>query len=61
MKPRFCHNWPQVKEDNDILAKRIKDKITNYSHKVGSSPLKVERLDYDKNSKDDLFKNMLVK
>jgi hypothetical protein len=32
MKPRFVHNWPQVKEDNDILAKRLKDKLEQYSH-----------------------------
>jgi hypothetical protein len=62
MKPRFVHNWPQVKEDNDILAKRIKNKIEEYrNRKVTASPLKVERLDLDKKSEEGLFKDLKVK
>lgn len=31
MKPRLVHNWPQVKDDNDNIANRIREAMQNYS------------------------------
>ena len=31
MKPKLVHNWPQVKDDNDIIALRIKEAIDKYN------------------------------
>jgi hypothetical protein len=62
MKPRFVHNWPNVKEDNDILANRIKSKIEEYRTKDNASSERIVRLDdSDRKSKEDLFKNLNVK
>lgn len=33
MKPRLVHNWPSVKVDNDNIAKKIKDSISEFGHK----------------------------
>lgn len=30
MKPRLVPNWPKVKEDNDIIARKIKEAINKY-------------------------------
>jgi hypothetical protein len=30
MKPRLVHNWPQVKDDNDNIARRIKEAMHIY-------------------------------
>jgi hypothetical protein len=31
MKPRLVHNWPQVKDDNDLISQRIKEAIDTYT------------------------------
>lgn len=33
MKPRLVHNWPQVKDDNDKIAQKIKDAIDDFNKK----------------------------
>lgn len=33
MKPKLVHNWPEVKKDNDNIARRIKNNISEYNSK----------------------------
>ncbi len=42
MKPRLVHNWPQVKDDNDNIARRIKEAMHIYreeQNKVTEPPI----------------------
>lgn len=34
MKPRLVHNWPHVKDDNDNIAKRIKEAMKQYKEEI---------------------------
>jgi hypothetical protein len=42
IKPKLVHNWPDVKQDNDAIASRIKEAINNYQSEHNVS---VEHLD----------------
>ncbi len=64
MKPKLVHNWPNVKDDNDIIAQRIKNAIDEYRrkkedeqhgthHEAEVSEFKSE--EKNNNSKDDKY------
>jgi hypothetical protein len=33
LKPKLVNNWPQVRDDTEIVASRIKEAINDYSNK----------------------------
>jgi hypothetical protein len=39
MKPRLVHNWPQVKDDNDLIAQKIKEAIDDFNKKKNKGNL----------------------
>ena len=63
MKPKLVHNWPQVKDDNDIIAKRIIEAIDKYnsSNKDREAAEKlVERSlinNHEENNKKEILNN----
>jgi hypothetical protein len=66
LKPKLVNNWPQVRDDTEIVAHRIKDAITDYSNK---KKMKDDADDddnlenygtHDEVKQDSLFKDLTI-
>jgi hypothetical protein len=58
MKPRLVYNWPEVKDENDIIAKRIKQALDEYSLQKESTEVDTHKLLGIRNSNKDGKRNV---
>lgn len=49
MKPKLVHNWPNVKDDNDKIAQRIKEAIDEYKSKRDNPGVEIDEKIYTTN------------
>jgi len=64
IKPKLVNNWPQVRDDTEIVPQRIRDAMNEYSNK-NKMKIEMEKLTIEDNNEDDekresIFKNLKV-
>jgi hypothetical protein len=62
MKPRLVNHWPNVKKDNDVIAKKIKEALHEYNSRRSHLGIDTDKLlgikdDFMLDQKDPNFTN----